>query len=99
MSQTTQVKQGEQKVTQVHKSDIQQTVTDYFKGYKSTEDTDEVFIEVQSDKKKCKRRRTTGEKTSNKKAYPMDNINEGEPTKKKPDTEPKKTQPPPQTQP
>ena len=81
-TQTTQVKQGKQKVTQVHKSDSQRTVTDYFKGHKSTKDNDEAFIEVQSDKKKHKRRRTTGEKVSNKKAYPMDNTNAGEPIEK-----------------
>ena len=54
MSQKTRVKQGEHKVTQVHKSDSQRTVTDYFEGNKSAEETDDVFIEVLTDKKKCK---------------------------------------------
>ena len=78
MSQKIQVKQGEHKVTQVHKSNSQWTVTYYFKGNKSAEEKDDVFIEVLNDKKKCKRRRTTGEKTSNKKANQMENPKQDE---------------------
>ena len=56
MSQNTQVKQSEQKqkVNQVHKSDSQRAVTDYFKGNKSAEDTDDLFVEVSSEKKEMK---------------------------------------------
>ena len=77
MSQATQVKQSEQKTTQVQKGDIQRSVTDYFKGHKSTESNNEAFVEVHNDKKKRKRRRTTGEKDSNKKAHPMETNNTG----------------------
>ena len=58
----------------------------------------EAFVEVQSDKKKRKRRRTTGEKVSNKKVYPMENNNTG-PIETLTDTEPKMAQPQPQSQP
>ena len=98
MSQKTQVKQGEHKVTQVHKSDSQWTVTDYFKGNKSTEEIEDVFIEVQTDKKKCKRRRTTGEKSSNKKVYQMEDPKKGDTVIKPKNTIPKESQPLPQTQ-
>ena len=92
MSQATQVKQSDQKVTQVHKGDTQRTVTDYFKGHRSTESDNEAFVEVHSDKKKRKRRRTTGEKVSNKKVYPMDNNNTG-PIETQTDNDHKSAQP------
>ena len=97
MSQETQVKQSEQKVTQVRKGDIQRTVTAYFKGHRSTESDNEAFVEVHSDKKKRKRRRTTGEKVSNKKVYPMDNNNTGS-TETLTDNGHKNAQPHPQPQ-
>ena len=83
MSQkTTQVKQGNHKrsATQVHKSESQRTVTDYFKGNKCKEGNNEVFTEVTGDKKKCKRRRTTGDKSTNKKLNQMEVENQIEET-------------------